>query len=181
MNTITYESKPAAQRSVKASRPRVGFLGLGWIGRNRMEAIARSGLVDIVALSDVAKNTVLEAARQVAPVATVDSFEDLQEFGLDGLLIATPSAMHAEQARRGLCHRPGGSSGGSCLVEPGVPKGNESHKSVVPSRKTLANRGRKRRRLCRGHPESGHGRNRPPGLFLEASRRMRCHYQRLIL
>ena len=30
------------------TKPRVGFLGVGWIGRNRMEALAQSGLIEIV-------------------------------------------------------------------------------------------------------------------------------------
>src|SRR5207248_459647 len=86
----------------RVSRPRVGFLGLGWIGRNRMEAIARSGLVDIVALSDVAVDAAVEAAQQTAHAAILDSFEELLEVEMDGLVIATPSALHAEQAGEAL-------------------------------------------------------------------------------
>ena len=32
-------------------RPRLGFLGVGWIGRHRMHAIAASGLADLVAVA----------------------------------------------------------------------------------------------------------------------------------
>jgi predicted dehydrogenase len=34
------------------SRPRVGFLGVGWIGRNRMEAMLAAGAVEAVAIAD---------------------------------------------------------------------------------------------------------------------------------
>ena len=37
-----------------ASRPRLGFLGLGWIGRSRLDAIAASGLAEVAALADPA-------------------------------------------------------------------------------------------------------------------------------
>ena len=32
-------------------RPRLGFLGTGWIGRHRMAALAASGLAEIVAVA----------------------------------------------------------------------------------------------------------------------------------
>ena len=45
--------------------PRVGFLGVGWIGRNRLEALVSSGLVEVVAVSDqLLENAV--AARELA-------------------------------------------------------------------------------------------------------------------
>jgi predicted dehydrogenase len=47
---------------------RLGFLGTGWIGRHRMEAIARSGMADIVAISDPSPKCA-EAARAIAPGA----------------------------------------------------------------------------------------------------------------
>jgi predicted dehydrogenase len=77
---------------------RLGFLGTGWIGRHRMEAIGRSGLAEIAAIADPCGDS-LAAALRAAPSARVAaSLEDLLELGLDGLVIATPSALHAEQA-----------------------------------------------------------------------------------
>jgi predicted dehydrogenase len=77
--------------------PRVGFLGVGWIGRNRMEAIAKTGAVEIVGIADaLADNS--SQAKQLAPNAeVVTSMEKLFRLDLDGVVIATPSAMHAEQ------------------------------------------------------------------------------------
>jgi predicted dehydrogenase len=68
--------------SAVATKPRLGFLGVGWIGRNRLEAIERSGRAEIVAVSDPA----LAASGNLA------------EHELDGVVIASPSALHAEQS-----------------------------------------------------------------------------------
>jgi len=84
-----------------ATRPRLGFAGVGWIGRNRLEAIERSGAAEVAAICDPALDGCL------------DSFDELVELDLDGVVIATPSALHAEQAiaalDRGLavfCQKP---------------------------------------------------------------------------
>ncbi|MFC3127399.1 Gfo/Idh/MocA family protein [Pseudoroseomonas globiformis] len=94
-------------------RPRIGFLGVGWIGRHRMEAVAQTGLAEIAAIAD-ANPAMLEEAARIAPGARrVKGLEALLELPLDGLVIATPSALHAAQSiaglRRGLavfCQKP---------------------------------------------------------------------------
>jgi predicted dehydrogenase len=96
-----------------ATLPRLGFLGVGWIGRNRMEALARDGLAQVAAVADPQAEA-LEAAADVAPEAgRSGSLEELLEHELDGVVIATPSALHADQAvaalERGLavfCQKP---------------------------------------------------------------------------
>ncbi len=95
------------------TRPRLGFLGLGWIGRHRMEAIANSGHARIAALADPWPEAV-ENARALAPDAAIgQTLDDLLRYDLDGIVIATPSAQHAEQSiaalDRGLavfCQKP---------------------------------------------------------------------------
>lgn len=78
-------------------RPRLGFLGLGWIGRNRLQAVARRQLAQIVALAD-ASPVATEAAADLARRAIVaQDLEELLAVELDGIVIATPSALHAEQ------------------------------------------------------------------------------------
>jgi predicted dehydrogenase len=67
-----------------ATRPRLGFLGVGWIGRARMEAVA--GAADVAAIADPALPDALH------------SLDELLEHELDGVVVATPSALHAEQA-----------------------------------------------------------------------------------
>jgi predicted dehydrogenase len=87
--------------STVATRPRLGFLGVGWIGRNRLEAIERSGAGSVAAIADPG----VEGA--------LPSLEALLAEELDGVVIATPSALHATQALtvlgRGLpvfCQKP---------------------------------------------------------------------------
>src|SRR3954462_7397836 len=72
--------------SVTAARPRLGFLGVGWIGRSRLDAIARAGSADVAAIADPAVPDAL------------GSLDELLAHELDGIVIATPSALHAEQA-----------------------------------------------------------------------------------
>ncbi len=91
------ESPRAAGR-----RPRLGFLGVGWIGRHRMERIAETDLCEIAAVAD-ADPAVARAAREKLPdAALAGSLDDLVSMGLDGVVIATPSALHAAQARQAL-------------------------------------------------------------------------------
>lgn len=94
--------KESTSGQISKVKPRVGFLGLGWIGRHRMEAIIRSRLVEPV----VAIDPVQECAETLLPyapeAAIYKSFDELVEIDLDGLIIATPSAFHADQAMAAL-------------------------------------------------------------------------------
>ncbi|HEX2211184.1 MAG TPA: Gfo/Idh/MocA family oxidoreductase [Longimicrobium sp.] len=75
---------------------------MGWIGRQRMEAIANSGFGRVAAVADTSAE-MIAAARQAAPDAQVaGGLDALLEMGVDGVVIATPSAMHAEQSIRAL-------------------------------------------------------------------------------
>ncbi len=85
-------------------RPRLGFLGVGWIGQNRLEAIARSGLGEVSMIFDPAGDAAARAAQMAPGAVIVDSPEALLKAGLDGIIIATPSALHAEQALTALEH-----------------------------------------------------------------------------
>jgi predicted dehydrogenase len=102
------------------ARPaRVGFLGVGWIGRHRMEAMLATGLVKAVAIADPSP-PMLEAASQAAPLAKMlCDLDELLAEDLDGVIIATPSAQHAEQTIRALnagvavfCQKPLGRTAG---------------------------------------------------------------------
>lgn len=94
-------------------RPRVGFVGTGWIGRHRMAAMIATGAIVPAAICDPSAQSVSEA-QALAPFAkVVSSFEAMLAQKLDGLVIATPNALHASYStaalERGLavfCQKP---------------------------------------------------------------------------
>ncbi|HEX6175083.1 MAG TPA: Gfo/Idh/MocA family oxidoreductase, partial [Candidatus Binatia bacterium] len=105
-------------RTAKASaQPRVGFLGVGWIGRHRLQSIVESGAVEIAAVADFDSAAASEIAAQTPGAVAAPSLDALLELDLDGLVIATPTALHAEQAIAALekdtavfCQKPLGRS-----------------------------------------------------------------------
>ena len=84
------------------SRPRLGFLGTGWIGRQRMEAIAGTGMAEVAAVADADEQTARAAASAVGCSSVHRDLDALLELPLDGIVIATPTALHAAQASRAL-------------------------------------------------------------------------------
>lgn len=84
------------------ARPRVGFLGIGWIGRHRMEAMLETGAIEAAAIADPSPEMVAEAHKLAPAARVVDGLEGLLAERLDGIVIATPSALHAEQSIRAL-------------------------------------------------------------------------------
>ncbi|MDX1654336.1 MAG: Gfo/Idh/MocA family oxidoreductase, partial [Candidatus Competibacteraceae bacterium] len=82
--------------------PALGFLGVGWIGRLRLESLVRAGAGEIKALADPSPEELGKAAKLVPEAKTADSLEALLEMDLDGIVIATPSALHAEQSVQAL-------------------------------------------------------------------------------
>jgi predicted dehydrogenase len=92
--------------SAVLTRPRLGFAGAGRIGRRRLDSLVAAGAAEVAAVADPAVEGALE------------TFEELLERGdLDGIVIATPSALHAEQAVAALelglpvfCQKPLGRS-----------------------------------------------------------------------
>jgi predicted dehydrogenase len=88
--------------SPPAGSPRLGFLGVGWIGRHRLEGLVARGAGTVAAVGDASPEA-LEAACGVAPGAQpCGGLDALLDLDLDALVIATPSALHAEQAVRAL-------------------------------------------------------------------------------
>ena len=58
-------------------RPRVGFLGTGWIGRHRMEAMLAAGLVEAAAIADPSHEMREEAAASAPGCAVLETFDEL--------------------------------------------------------------------------------------------------------
>jgi predicted dehydrogenase len=86
------------------TRPRLGFLGTGWIGRHRMQRILASDIAEVAALADTNEECLAQASADAPQAQRCRSLEDLLALELDGLVIATPSAQHAEQSVRALEH-----------------------------------------------------------------------------
>jgi predicted dehydrogenase len=98
-------ANPATEPSAaghRLRRPRVGFLGVGWIGRHRMAAMAQSELIEVAAVADGSGEALRQAHTLVPDAVPLTSFDALLGEDLDGIVIATPSALHAEQAEAAL-------------------------------------------------------------------------------
>jgi len=81
----------------------LGFIGVGWIGRNRMEVLLNAGKADASILFEPYEENAAEALKS-APNATISNDLDAVYVNpdLDGIVIATPSAMHASQSIEAL-------------------------------------------------------------------------------
>ena len=84
-------------------RPRLGFAGVGWIGLNRLQAVANADAADIVCITDPSRDcaaramATLETTASKAATRLAGSFDELLDEDLDGVVIATPSGLHARQ------------------------------------------------------------------------------------
>jgi predicted dehydrogenase len=67
-----------------------------------MQAILETGVVDVTAIADPSPEMAAEAGRLAPKAEQVSTLDDLLDAGVDGVVIATPSAMHAEQSIRAL-------------------------------------------------------------------------------
>jgi predicted dehydrogenase len=80
----------------------LGFLGTGWIGRNRMEAMLATGEAKATAICDPDPDMAVGAQALAPDAQLVGSLDELLGCEPDGIVIATPSALHAEQCMRAL-------------------------------------------------------------------------------
>jgi predicted dehydrogenase len=83
-------------------KPQLGFLGVGWIGRHRMQAIIEADVAEVIAIADPSPEMTAEAQKLAPDAKLVASLDGILHAGVDGVVIATPSAMHAEQSIRAL-------------------------------------------------------------------------------
>lgn len=88
--------------STTVVKPRLGFVGVGWIGLSRMKAILEEDCGVAAVLTDPDRDA-LEGALKAAPSAALcGDLDELLKSNVDGVVLATPSGMHAEQAIRAL-------------------------------------------------------------------------------
>ena len=92
-------SSPAKHIETTVTRkPRLGFVGLGWIGRTRLQSVVQADAAEISAVHDVYTDAAKQAQMLSPDAVLFSSFEELLRHDLDGVVIATPNRFHAEQA-----------------------------------------------------------------------------------
>ena len=110
MSLVTEIEAHETPAHTASALPRVGFLGLGWIGQHRMRALlGRRQACRVVVVAEKSGNAeARNRAQLLAPEASLaGSLDELLQYELDGAVIATPSALHAAQARTAAgkrCH-----------------------------------------------------------------------------
>jgi predicted dehydrogenase len=104
--------------------PRLGFIGAGWIGRHRMESVCASGAATAAAVAEPDPGLLAAALASAPGARPCRGLDELLELapglgGLDGVVIATPSALHAGQSLQALaaglpvfCQKPLGRDAG---------------------------------------------------------------------
>src|SRR5690606_1986314 len=88
--------------TAKDTLPKLGFLGVGWIGKNRLEALTTEGLTEDIAVCDPHQPSVENTFKSVPSAKVSESFDELLNSDVDGIVIATPSALHSKQAIQAL-------------------------------------------------------------------------------
>jgi predicted dehydrogenase len=85
-------------------RSNIAFIGTGWIGLNRMTSLLKENIINPVAILDPDVHNVQKAIDLAPGARMVNVIDELFENKPDGIVIATPSALHASQCRKVLEH-----------------------------------------------------------------------------
>lgn len=88
--------------SLTATKPKLGFAGIGWIGKKRLMAIKEQQLAEINAAVDPDTPAIEELKQIIPDLQSCNSFEAMLDTDIDGVVIATPSALHARQSLMAL-------------------------------------------------------------------------------
>lgn len=76
----------------------IGFLGVGWIGCNRMQVMMEHEKVKVISIVEPSEENASRALKIAGEAELKENAEDLfNDDSLDGIAIASPSAMHAKQ------------------------------------------------------------------------------------
>lgn len=84
------------------NKPRLGFAGIGWIGKNRLNAILDNQACEMTAIYDPDASVTRDLLAIDTNLNVQPTFEEMLELDLDGIVIASPSALHSEQALKAL-------------------------------------------------------------------------------
>ncbi|PKD16213.1 oxidoreductase [Salegentibacter salinarum] len=81
----------------------LGFLGVGWIGLDRLKALNAFDGINITSFYEPLEENIKRVHEVVPEAKSLNSPEDLYNYpDLDGIVIASPSAMHKEQSINAL-------------------------------------------------------------------------------
>ena len=83
-------------------KPKLAFLGVGWIGKHRLESIAAEDKVEVAYICDQSQELVQEVKEAYQKSSVIAEFNQLIAEKPDGIAIATPSALHAAQTLEAL-------------------------------------------------------------------------------
>lgn len=94
-------------------RPKLGFMGTGWIGRLRMDALQQFDIADFHVVFDPLPGAAQAAAAIQPDTRIAESIDDLLATDIDGVVIASPSALHVghcmaalERGKAVFCQKP---------------------------------------------------------------------------
>jgi predicted dehydrogenase len=93
--------KQQGTEETKTRIPKLGFLGVDWIGKNRMQALRESKVATVVSLCDPYAENAAQFCKD-NNLRNVLSYEALLEEDIDGVVIATPNALHKKQILQAL-------------------------------------------------------------------------------
>ena len=99
---MTMQAEQDVASPTRKAPLRLGFVGVGWIGRRRMKALLDSGRVEAAAIADPSAKEAREALKLAPEAKRHDGLDALLDEALDGVVIATPSALHPEQSIKAL-------------------------------------------------------------------------------
>ena len=101
--------------------PRLAFVGAGWIGTARMRAAVSAGAATASVVADPDAEAAAEAAAAVRCDTIAASLDEALQADIDGVVLATPSALHAAQALAAIaagvpvfCQKPLGRTAAEC-------------------------------------------------------------------
>ncbi len=84
------------------SRPRVVFLGVGWIGLQRLRSLVDAQRVQVTGFCDPSPEARERTLALVPHARACDSYDELLALRPDGVVIATPSGLHVPHCLRAL-------------------------------------------------------------------------------
>lgn len=88
--------------TLKTTKPDLAFIGTGWIGLNRMNALLKEEICNPVAILEPDKGNAQKALTYAKEARLIDSYAELLESKPQGIVISTPSALHAQQCINAL-------------------------------------------------------------------------------